>query len=388
MPQQPGDRIPQSWTQDGILGLVRPEIKRLIRRAFAGEIGGGTDHGTLSGLSDDDHTQYALADKTRPSPWVAAADLAARSIADLGTRDHDLLTGLADDDHTQYLLDAGATGGDGIDVTARVISIDLTTNSGLSIGTGELSILLSAVPGLLIASSQLSVIAGDGIIVTASGVEVDLTAISGLEFETGDLQVEAGDGIIILGTGTTIDLATDPGLEFDGATPNGELRVKVDTGIARGSAGIALDMPCIAVTTRDNASIMAAALTAVIWDQTAHENSGGIFTHDPVTNNTRITVSEAGIYYISAIVSGRCSAFGSGTQFSHKINARINGTTTITGDARSSSCNGGGDLCTNFTTVVSLSADDYVEIMTIRVLNAIICTMQDDEPLFVMTKIA
>lgn len=67
-------------------------------------IGSATDHGALLGLGDDDHAQYALADKSRPATWVEAADLAARSIGDLGTKDHDLLDGLADDDHTQYSL--------------------------------------------------------------------------------------------------------------------------------------------------------------------------------------------------------------------------------------------------------------------------------------------
>lgn len=69
--------------------------------------GGVTDHGLLTGLSDDDHSLYALADKSRPSPWVAAGDLAGRSLADLGTKAHDLLDGLSDDDHSQYPLSAG-----------------------------------------------------------------------------------------------------------------------------------------------------------------------------------------------------------------------------------------------------------------------------------------
>jgi len=74
--------------------------------------GGVTDHGALTGLfPDDDHAQYALADKSRPSPWVEAADLSPRSLADLGTKAHDLLTGLGDDDHSIYALLAGRSGG-------------------------------------------------------------------------------------------------------------------------------------------------------------------------------------------------------------------------------------------------------------------------------------
>jgi hypothetical protein len=53
------------------------------------------------------NSAMALADKSRPSPWVGAGDLAARSIADLGTKDHDLLSGLGDDDHPQYILASG-----------------------------------------------------------------------------------------------------------------------------------------------------------------------------------------------------------------------------------------------------------------------------------------
>jgi len=72
---------------------------------------GVTVHADLTGLDADDHEQYALADKTRPDPWVAAADVSPRSLADLGTKDHDLLDGLTDDDHSIYALLAGRSGG-------------------------------------------------------------------------------------------------------------------------------------------------------------------------------------------------------------------------------------------------------------------------------------
>jgi len=91
--------------------------------------GGVTDHGLLTGLADDDHAQYALADKTRPSPWVAAGDLTARSLADLGTRAQDLLTGLADDDHTQYALAAKTR------PSPWVAAGDLTARSLADLGT-------------------------------------------------------------------------------------------------------------------------------------------------------------------------------------------------------------------------------------------------------------
>lgn len=95
MPQQPGDRIPQAWTQDAILALVVPTIRRLIQRAGIGDLGGDPiDHGSLGGLPDDDHVQY--------------------------------------------LIDLASTGGDGIDVVSRVIEVDLTSDSGLAFSFGAL----------------------------------------------------------------------------------------------------------------------------------------------------------------------------------------------------------------------------------------------------------
>lgn len=118
-------------------------------------IGGGgvTDHGGLTGLLDDDHTQYLLADGTRavtgdmsfsnnqalafrmenlgsaPSPGnqgriifrtdtlTAQVDTGA-SFVNIGVNDHGALTGLLDDDHTQYLLVDGT----------RAVTGDLTIN--------------------------------------------------------------------------------------------------------------------------------------------------------------------------------------------------------------------------------------------------------------------
>jgi hypothetical protein len=71
--------------------------------------GGVSVHGLLSGLDADDHSQYALADTSRPSPWVAAADLNPLSLADLGTRLHSDLDNLAyaDAAHTGFCALAG-----------------------------------------------------------------------------------------------------------------------------------------------------------------------------------------------------------------------------------------------------------------------------------------
>ncbi|MBA7613436.1 hypothetical protein ES703_20685 [subsurface metagenome] len=110
-PTHPDTEAPAAGADpsDGQVATWSDALKAWIAADPAGD--GISDHGLLDGLADDDHPHYALADKSRPDPWVAAADLAARSIADLGTKDHDLLDGLTDDDHSIYALLAGRSGG-------------------------------------------------------------------------------------------------------------------------------------------------------------------------------------------------------------------------------------------------------------------------------------
>ena len=103
------------------------EVERL--RVKERPVGGGgvTDHGALTGLGDDDHTQYL--NNTRH-------DTTARHT--LGTvvphDDHGSLTGLADNDHPQYLLTTGKAADsdklDGIDSTGFVNTTGTQTIGG------------------------------------------------------------------------------------------------------------------------------------------------------------------------------------------------------------------------------------------------------------------
>lgn len=76
----------------------------MARFTSYGETGGGgvTDHGALTGLADDDHTQYALADKSRPTDWPPSAH-------DLGGAKHnaDTLADLNNKISDGTLLDTG-----------------------------------------------------------------------------------------------------------------------------------------------------------------------------------------------------------------------------------------------------------------------------------------
>lgn len=92
---------PRAWTTNAILALVEPLIRRLIRRALNG----------TGGIGGDDI-------------------------------DHGGLTGLGDDDHAQYLIDLASTGGDGINVASRIVSVDLDSNPGLSVAAAGLILSL------------------------------------------------------------------------------------------------------------------------------------------------------------------------------------------------------------------------------------------------------
>jgi hypothetical protein len=72
-----------------------------------------TDHGELTGLSDDDHTQYSKADGTRNYTGIVSYDAAKtfttdaqivdkKYVDDIVVTDHGGLAGLGDDDHPHY----------------------------------------------------------------------------------------------------------------------------------------------------------------------------------------------------------------------------------------------------------------------------------------------
>ena len=73
--------------------------------------GGVTDHGLLTGLSDDDHTQYLNQTRGDARYYIKAntytqAEVNALVSGAVAGTDHGGLVGLGDDDHTQYLNNA------------------------------------------------------------------------------------------------------------------------------------------------------------------------------------------------------------------------------------------------------------------------------------------
>lgn len=104
---------------------VRRNFNRLVKALLALlDRNGSLDHGSLSGLGDDDHPQYVLRSilTTNGDMFIRAAGVVARLGVGSATQilgvsaglpawqdqsyiDHGNLTGLGDDDHPQYALD-------------------------------------------------------------------------------------------------------------------------------------------------------------------------------------------------------------------------------------------------------------------------------------------
>jgi len=97
----------------------------------------------------------------------------------------------------------------------------------------------------------------------------------------------------------------------------------------------------------------------VDWDGTEiHEDTG--FTHDTVTNSSRITVTDTGRYEIKANVS---ITQGGSARTTYMSGLRVNGTTANTlGRQRNYSRGSGyGDTSTGLCTEIDLTSGDYIE---------------------------
>ena len=108
---------------------------------------GGIDHGALTGLADNDHTQYtlhSLADAA--SDFLVASGANAfvkKTLAETGAileadLDHGNIQGLADDDHTRYLDKDGtrALTGDWFAGAARKITVGAVSAGASNFGDG------------------------------------------------------------------------------------------------------------------------------------------------------------------------------------------------------------------------------------------------------------
>ena len=129
-----------------IAGERATEPYHMVRYDQMTSFSGISDHGSLTGLEDDDHPQYILVDGSRgftgtvsgvdptqsyhlTTRWYVddLVNTVSGIITDQIITDHGDLTGLGDDDHTQYILVDGSRG-----FTGTVSGIDPTQSYHLT----------------------------------------------------------------------------------------------------------------------------------------------------------------------------------------------------------------------------------------------------------------
>ena len=109
---QASDVIGLSHGGTGVSSIA--DLSALLELSSLGGGGGVTDHGALTGLTDNDHPQYALSslvdDNYNDLLGVSSTVFNGSSTwAGGGVSDHGALTGLTDNDHPQYVLSATNT---------------------------------------------------------------------------------------------------------------------------------------------------------------------------------------------------------------------------------------------------------------------------------------
>ena len=130
---------------------------------------GVTDHGALTGLGDDDHTQYLLASDAGSRATFAAdwTDLTDAGATTLHKHDHGGLDGLADDDHPQYVLASGARAINGTLQGDLIVQKTVKAEAFYIAAGGELyqdasgNVQLNSPSNLILNDSTNNVIAGD-----------------------------------------------------------------------------------------------------------------------------------------------------------------------------------------------------------------------------------
>ena len=135
----------------------------------------------------------------------------------------------AEDADTDAEVDDGMTTWAGEGTTYADTRWTLITNDPITIDTTALEFTQTAGPGALVG--------GDGIDISAGTVSVDLVTVSGLEFATGELRIDADTarGAAIDATGLYVKLAAagagTGGIEFDGS---GDLQVDLTSATTAG----------------------------------------------------------------------------------------------------------------------------------------------------------
>jgi hypothetical protein len=164
------------------------------------------DHGGISGLADDDHTQYAKSDGSRGNFASAAQGTKADTAVQPATLsahtgdatihfteasiDHGSIAGLADDDHSQYHNDSRALTWLNANRKNNILeygfeSVTVSTNvtKTITLFTGATVAQTITLPTAATAGRKVEVINGGSVNISISGSSVVATLLPGTKSE-------------------------------------------------------------------------------------------------------------------------------------------------------------------------------------------------------------
>ena len=183
------------------------------------------------------------------------------------------------------------TAGNGINVSANVVSAVAAPNSGISVSASGISAVVNANTGLTVGASGIGIVASNGISVSSSGVAAVAASGGGLTVSSSGIAAVAGNGIAV-GTSITAVAPAAGGLTV-GSTG---ISAVAGNGISVSSAGIAA-----VAATNSGISVSSSGISTVVNTATGLLlNASGI----NIVAYNGISVSSSGVAAVAAANAG------------------------------------------------------------------------------------
>ena len=146
-----------------------------------------------------------------------------------------------------------STGGDiigGPGITATEASGQVTISADLeAAGAGTGGLVFNPNTGN---TGEIRVNVGNGLELTANGVEVDLASVSGLEFNGGDLRIDANDGCEIVADGLNAETTAASIVQTGGTDANPAIRIATTLGATTTNTDLVITGGANTTVTRNN----------------------------------------------------------------------------------------------------------------------------------------
>lgn len=319
------------------VGIVSIIDKRPMGVSGGGGGGGVSDHGLLSGLGDDDHTQYLLGDGSRA--MSGNLDMGANAITNVGNVDGVDVSAHAAR-HNPGGIDAIAT------AIAGAAAVGDTAAEGSAASVSRSDHRHSVAAGTPVATGAANAAGSASTFVRSDHVHRSDTPVQ-------DEGALVGTRRILNFIGAGVTAADDAGGD------------RVNITIPGGTAG---DQAAVQARRTTTFAIPLNTFGDISLDVTDLENDAAILNHDLVTNTDRILVGETGPYLVGYHADSEATPAGETQDLEMRI--RVNDTTVLDGTLGRTTIN---NVSVNITdelggaAVVNLTAGDFISLQARRV---------------------